>query len=244
MNMKSYLMAGVAAAGLTLATSAAHASHILSIDEFTAPDQVVIQTTVGTTTLLDNAPDGSPQANGIIGQYRDLTTEVFVANIPQSSVASAGFSNGYFTHGQGPGVQSTTTLEWNGLAGAGLSADLSTYDQIEINLVSADLAISWRFEFEDGDGSIWEGFSDTLPGGAIITVPLAAFSEQVAGGTSGLDLTDIDSIRLFANITQVGAFDTEVDYIRLVDTPEPATLSILGAGLIGLGAIARRRRKS
>ncbi len=242
MNLRNFLTASVAGVSLTLVASAAHAVPALSVDEFTAPDMLVVQTTVGTTSLLDN--DGGGAQADIIGGFRDLTTEVFVANPPQSSTAAAGFANGYFTHGQGPGVESTSTLEWNGSGGAGLGQDISIYDQMHVSLVSADLSIVWRFELEDNDGSIWEALSGTVPGGALIALDLAAFTEQVAGGTSGLDLTNIDSIRLFANISQVGAFDTEVDYIRLVDTPEPATMSILGAGLIGLGAVARRRRKA
>ncbi|MEQ9639457.1 MAG: PEP-CTERM sorting domain-containing protein [Alphaproteobacteria bacterium] len=270
MNIKTNLMTGVAAFALTLVAGAAHAVPDLSIDEFTGPGNgpVVMEisiedgTPVASVSAFDNrgsdsdANAGVSDSPAIIGGYRDVTTTLTAigSGLGDTTARVVVGANGVFTHNQDSGVVSSTTIVWDGLAGDGQGnngtagdglggLDLSAYDLVEIGVERADAGITWQFSLFDGA----ETSSDTVdttdgivPPGIPVFIDFAALC---AGLTNGC--TSIDAISFVANFGDGASdFDTTVDYIRLVDTPEPATLSILGAGLIGLGAVARRRRKS
>ncbi|MEQ9639456.1 MAG: PEP-CTERM sorting domain-containing protein [Alphaproteobacteria bacterium] len=268
MAIKTYLMASVAAGALAFASTGAQAGSILTVDEFNGPgDGVVMELNIedGTpgdsVSAFDNrASDAAANAGvadgGIMGGYRDVTTTLNSIGAGLGDTTSrvvVGGANGVFTHNQDSGVVSMTAIVWDGLAGDGQGnngtagdglggLDLSIFDLVEIGVTNADAGITWQFTMWDGG----EESSGTVSTAANINSLLPVFIDLdplCAGLTNGC--TSIDAIRFIANFGDGASdFDTTVDYVRLVDTPEPATLSILGAGLIGLGAVARRRRKA
>ena len=76
--------------------------------------------------------------------------------------------------------------------------------------------------------------------------PAAPFPNRGLEGNNGTGLGGDGYQLLAANILRVGMFTTEPgDWIRVItaaDLPEPATITLFGFGLAGLGLAARRRR--
>ncbi len=61
-------------------------------------------------------------------------------------------------------------------------------------------------------------------------------------GASAVDFTHITAIDL--NLKGSKALDMTLDFLQAGPSPEPGTWVMMGAGLLGLGAVARRRKKA
>lgn len=238
---------------LVAASMASTAANAVLIDSFSDSAQRII---IGgpladadpdiSVTLLDNAGGGAAGEElgaqpTIIGGYRDIRTTLRVSPDDESFTRSnANISdNGLFRHSQDIGVASSSFITWDGLGGAGLGANLAAggANMVHIVVNYADLGIDWSLEFFDGvDSSTY-----TFPSAAIAsdTDLYISFSEW----SPLIDFTSIQRITFGANINSVLTLDTAVNLIETVgDVPEPASMTLLGAGIMGLGAIKRRRK--
>jgi len=74
---------------------------------------------------------------------------------------------------------------------------------------------------------------------------LLAFLSVAGGGSASASFTSTNPIWIFKDINANGSSISEVNQVYTSSTvPEPMTLSMMGVGLLGLGLISRRRKKS
>jgi len=133
-------------------------------------------------------------------------------------------------------VTSTLKLTYGG-TGNLLDADLSAEPFIDINLKSIDLATGMAVTLTSGMEGAGTSHteSDTASAPGFFPFTLADYA------TAGVDLSDIDEI--IVTVSGDPALDLSIDLIAATDViPEPATLSLLGIGLLA-AAYRRRKRK-
>lgn len=200
----------LAACGVALVTSSAHATVI-----YTYEDPGVLTSQVAGAQTVD-FNDGS------CGAYVQCSGNVAIVSGSQSGVYATpyGITDRYLTVGNG-----SATLSLNG-----------TYDYFGLYWGSID---TYNFLSFYLDNEIVRTFSGSdLP-------PLLADGNQVESTSNrylNFLFSDGDVFNRIVMRSDGYAFESDNHAVRAVSVPEPGTLGLLAAGLLGVGLSRRRRR--
>lgn len=243
---------------LVTAAVSASANANLVIDDFSASQGVVSTSSVG-SSAVSTISDAS-----IYGSYRDIWVEKTspASGIGASTSVTAQVSDGAYSFSAGSNSNGAGHIRWDGIGvnsfNLGLNL-LTSGSQGSIDVYSSDA--NYPFTIKLFTSATKYSFL-TL---AAIGAPAPGYTKGIAydlffgagdplkialetGVDGAVDLENVGAIEIIINDptyslprTQFVDIDTTIDKVALV--PEPATIALLGASLIGLAANRRRQKK-
>jgi len=204
----------------------------ITVDNFSTGFQSL--TTTGT------ASSSNVSCGTCLGGNRDLSaTHISGSGLAASSVLNP---DAFLTFSHSSTGLGSGTATWNGMSSP---VDLTSGGSnsmffIDVQSDAAGVASSFFITVVNSGGTLTSPVTavSSLSSGAFVTyqIPMASFT-----GTGSLSTATSVVLSWSANSTNGGGDQVDFDNLAFA-TPEPTTFGLMGAGLVALGLIARRRR--
>ncbi len=238
-----------AAAALALAGVGAQAAFV--IDDFSTPQPLIRDITTDGNAVWAPQVCGA----GIIGGCRDMYITK-TGNLADDGIGlgvSAFVSGGRMGYSQDTGQAGVGVVRWDGANAAqaidtgglgGLDLTAGAVVGIRVQVLSADLGFPMTFQtWLDGDNdNTFSLFSATQVASSGPGMYDFLFTNFAGGPAADFSFSRVGAIQLVLNNGQINDIDIQIDIIQNI--PEPGTLALVGATLLGLGAARRRAKKA
>lgn len=250
--MNKLLKLAVAAASAALCFTA-QAGAVL--DDFSQA-QTKIQTDVNNSGEIWGT---SSFSSSILGGYRDISIEKLTgANNNDVGTVSAVVAQGIYSFSTEADVYAVGKIVWDGINDASTGVNKNTglgnqdlavgANAFQLTVVSADLGFPFQIDVYTS-ATQFSSFRTTALGPGTFQIPFVCFlvnvcpSATLTTGGGGADFSKINAIVATVNVAgSTNSVDLRLD--NVVTVPEPASLGLVGAAILGLGLVRRRSSKA
>ncbi|WP_434361979.1 PEP-CTERM sorting domain-containing protein [Parasalinivibrio latis] len=249
MKLSKYGLFTTVAASLFFASQASAA---LVIDNFNNPAGPNINSAEDITDennvfdRLDGA--GSTFAGaGILGGERDLYVELLQQGTSAANGVEINVDSGSLSYATGDGDIASASIQYDGLDGIAETVDTTGLGAVDfaaagnafiLDVLSADASFNFAINLWSNAGAVFEQV--VLSSGPTQIVSPVSLAVSFANFTL-IDFTSISALEFIIN-TDGASGPVSIDFsIDALTVPEPASIALLGVGLLGIGYMRRRK---